>query len=1053
MLTTSSKRSYTDKSSIKKHQETKMIKQHGRHAAQARKQVVLGLTVMAGVIAQAYAQEAATAPAPAPQAVQDSGAGLQTVKVTGFRNSLISSAKDKKESVGFQDSINAEDLGKFPDKNIAESLARVPGVGVSRDVTGEGMTIQIRGLGSSFTKILLNNSPVAVASSGPIDGANTNREVDLDLLPTDLFTKLTVSKSPTAGQIEGGAAGVVNLRSARPFDKEGRQTSISLTGTKQQIADKAGARGTAIWSNTWEGKYGILGGISFSRQEARTTGFETVGWTNPNLTAAQSSSPTRNNTGGGNWTIPATVPANAGNGLVAGTVIDQAFLLAHNPGLTIQQIDNAIIPRLGRTMEYYGTKDKISAVLSGEYRPTDKLHFYVDTMYSKKDDDMQRNAYTWAVRNNAGIPLNMQVDKTDCANGCTVTSGTYANALNFIEFGPRHDKVDLLGINPGAEWKITPTLALDVAGNYNRSRFTHEAPTIMPITAPNSGNTITYANNGGVPSITSNLDLANPASYQWAGGRVNIQNELRETETKGFHTNLVWGDKKLSIKGGFAWDDIDRQIRAQDNSAAWQAAVCGNNPTVFLQGPNGAPPCNGASTPGASAAALYPGYGTGYTAGQTAPLTYQGSLITNAALPSYLVPGPYGKLALDWDRFRKDSNYDYYNSTAPDSGASSTGASAGYIREKSKAVYMEASGELSPAGFDTRWNLGVRYVRTNQQVGALNSQSDPRNANLPLNGSKYPNISAWVYQNTDYNNTLPSGTIAVDLRKDIVFRAAASRSMTRVDPNALRPGINFSGVSADTGTMGNPALKPYLSDNIDLGLDWYTGREGYVSLTGFQKRVNGFTVQENISMPFSALAQYGINYGTLIPTQQQAIDSRGGPDVAQVVMTRPRNADGILRIRGLELGWVQPLDKVLPIKGFGFNETLTLINQKASGEGSSGFIALGVPKKTNNFSVYYENHGYMARFMHTYSQGSQVATANQSGITQAALFGDTYKQWDFSSAIELDQVFDREGWPSLTFDIVNLNKAKRRGYFQFPNATMSQYDPGRTFALGLRMKF
>eukprot|EP01032_Pedospumella_encystans_P028124 gene28124-31770_t len=282
----------------------------------------------------------------------------------------------------------------------------------------------------------------------------------------------------------------------------------------------------------------------------------------------------------------------------------------------------------------------------------------------------------------------MKVDKTDCANGCTVTSGTFANALNFIEFGPRRDQVDLLGINPGAEWKITPKLVLDVAGNYNRSRFTHEAPTVMPMTAPNSGNTITYANNGGVPSIESNLDLKNPASYQWIGGRVNIQNELRQTETKGFHTNLAWGDKKLTVKGGFAWDDIDRQIRAQDNSAAWQAAVCGNNPTVFLQGPNGAPPCNGASTPGASAAALYPGYGTGYTAGQSAPLTYQGSLITNAALPGYLVPGPYG-------------------------------AGAGYLREKSKAVYMEASGELAPAGFTTRWNAGVRYVRTNQQRTAL----------------------------------------------------------------------------------------------------------------------------------------------------------------------------------------------------------------------------------------------------------------------------------------------------------------------------------------------
>ncbi|WBS01020.1 TonB-dependent receptor [Pseudoduganella sp. SL102] len=1021
------------------------------HRTTAGRRVALGLTAMASLIAQAYAQDATTATATNTPAAAE--APMQTVQVTGYRNSLLSSARDKKESVGFQDSINAEDLGKFPDKNIAESLSRVPGVQVARDVTGEGMTIQIRGLGSSFTKILLNNSPIAVASSGPIDGANTNREVDLDLLPTDLFTKLTVSKSPTAGQIEGGAAGVVNLRSARPFDKEGRQLSMGLTGTKQQIADKAGFRGNVIASNTWDGKFGLLGGISFSRQQNRTSGFETVGWTNPNLTAAQSTSPTRNATGGGNWTIPATVPANAGNGLVAGTAIDQAFLLSRNPGLTIDQIDNAIVPRLGRTMEYYGTRDKISAVLAGEYRPTENLHFYLDTMYSKKDDDMQRNAYTWAVRNNASIPLDMAVDRSDCAGGCVVTKGTFANALNFIEFGPRRDKVDLLGINPGVEWKITPKLTFDAAGNWNRSRFTHEAPTIMPITAPNSGNTITYENNGGVPSIVSNLDLNNPASYQWVGGRVNIQNELRETKTKGFHTNLAWGDKKLTIRGGFAWDDINRRIRAQDNSAAWQAAVCGNNPSVFLQGPSGAPPCDGASTPGASAAALYPGYGTGFTAGQSAPLTYGGSLIPNAALQNYLVPGPYGRLALDWDRFRQDSNFDFFNDNAPDSGASSTGASAGFIREKSKAIYVEANGELKPAGYNLRWNAGVRYVRTEQQVGSLNSISDPRNASLTLNGSKYPNISQWVYQDTEYSNTLPSGTVALDLTKDVVLRAAASRSMTRVNPNDLRPGINFSGVSADVGTIGNPGLNPYLSDNIDLGVDWFTGREGYLSVTAFQKRLNGFTVNENISMPFSALAQYGINYNTLIPAQQVAIDSRGGPNNATVVMTRPSNADGILRIRGLEIGWVQPLDKILPWRGFGINETLTLINQKASGEGSQGFIALGVPKKTNNFSIYYENYGYMLRLSHTYSQGSQVANANQSGITQAALFGRDYKQADFSSSFELDQIFDREGLPMLTFDVVNINKAKRSGYFQFANATMSQYDPGRTFALGLRMKF
>ena len=96
--------------------------------------------------------------------------------------------------------------------------------------------------------------------------------------------------------------------------------------------------------------------------KVKTTGFETIGWTNANLSAAQYGGDTgRNNTGGGNWTIPATVPVNAGNGLTTGATIDQAFLLANNPGLTIQQIDNALIPRLGRPMEEIGTKDRYNA--------------------------------------------------------------------------------------------------------------------------------------------------------------------------------------------------------------------------------------------------------------------------------------------------------------------------------------------------------------------------------------------------------------------------------------------------------------------------------------------------------------------------------------------------------------------------------------------------------------------------------------------------------------------------------------------------------------------
>src|SRR6185295_17414252 len=99
-------------------------------------------------------------------------------------------------------------------------------------------------------------------------------------------------------------------------------------------------------------------------------------------------------------------------------------------------------------------------------------------------------------------------------------------------------------------------------------------------------------------------------------------------------------------------------------------------------------------------------------------------------------------------------------------------------------------------------------------------------------------------------------------------------------PESMRPGIGFSSPSADVGTVGNPELKPYISTNADLGLEWYTGREGYVSATGFQKKLNGFTANENITVPFSALAAFNITYDSLSPTQQTAINARGGPTAA-----------------------------------------------------------------------------------------------------------------------------------------------------------------------------
>jgi TonB-dependent receptor len=958
---------------------------------------LIQLTILASMVSAAYAQDTMQA--------------AQTVKVTGYRGSLESSARDKREATGFQDSIFAEDLGKFPDTNIAESLNRIPGVQVSRDITGEGVNIQIRGLGTSFTKVLLNGAPVAIASTGTTDAQSSNREVDLDLLPTDLFTKLTVSKSPTASMLEGGAAGVVDMRSARPFDHKGDYNAMSISGTRNQVAGKWGDRGSLVSSRTWDNTWGVLGGLAWGDTKVHTTGFETIGWTNPNLTAAQGPATGRNSTGGGNFNIPATVPSNAGNGLTPGAVIDQAFLLAHNPGLTIQQIDNALIPRLGRNMAEYGSKDKVTGILAGEYRPNADLHFYVDSMYSEKHNNMSRTDTNWVGRNGAVIPLNMTVDRSDCSNGCVVQSGTFANAQYFLEYRPYVEKVRLIGVNPGFEWRIADKWKADGQINFTHSTFTRESPTVGPTTPLNSGDTVTFTN-GAIPTIASSLNTYDPASFSMssAGARVNLQQEQRETHTKGVRSSLTWGDDALSVKGGLAWDDISRRIQARDNTNPWATAVCG------------------------ATSGCLPG-------------------TVGANIGNYLVQGPDHLLAVDFDRFANATNYYNLLSQAPVTGAANTGASTGYIDEKTAGAFLQVDGAVPVFGHNLRYDAGVRYVRTKQSVGAYNSVADPRNATLPAGATAFPNVNQWVYIDKTYKNTLPSATLAYDLSKNLVVRASVSRSMTRANPDALRPGINFSTPSADVATLGSPDLKPYISDNFDFGVEYYTGREGYISATVFQKNLNGFTLNKNITVPFSALASYGVTYDSLTATQQSSLDARGGQSQATVVTTSQTNASGLLKVQGLELGWVQPLDKLLPWRGFGFSETLTLINQKASGEGSVGFVALGVPKKSNNFQVYYENHGFMARVSHTFSQGSQVSGLNQNGIAQAALFGDNFKQLDFSSNVDLGEVLTRDNWPTLVFNVTNLTDTTRRSYFQYSNATFTSYKPGRTFEIGLRMKF
>ncbi|MCU6453737.1 TonB-dependent receptor [Sphingomonas sp. A2-49] len=826
-----------------------------------------------------------------------------------------------------------------------------------------------------------------------------------------------------------------------------------------------------------KGDFGLLVGAAGVRNRFRVDGFETIGWTNPNLTATQRTGGTLNPTGGGNFTIPGTVPANAGNGLVTGTTINQAFLLANNPGATIDQIDNGLLPRLGRPRYEDGKRDRYNFIASAEWRPSDAFHLYVDGIYGKRTTDFDRSAMNWAVRNGASIPLKTTYDRSDCTTGCVVTGGTYANAQFFLEFRPYRDTVDFYGVNPGAEFVVNDWIKGDIQANWNESPFRRESPTVLVITPPSSGTTVTYANDGGIPSITTNVDLNNPANFGWAGGgRVNLNGEERRTENRGVRGSLLFGDeKRFSVRVGAAYDDTQRRITPFDNTNVWQNLICGNGPSVTLAAPNTATtPCTGLNQPGSATPAgfpTFPGYGTNATVGGT-PIVYAGSLVPTAAVPGYLLPdAKTGFITVDWNKFRSATNYDALLAGATETGAGSSGANGGLIREKVTGTFAEMNGIVEFGDTTLRLNGGLRYVRTQQIVGGRVSVPDPRNAGRdpdgagPLtatpiaDGGRYPNFITFPETTRLYSNFLPSATASIDFAGKAVARASLSRTMTRPDPNALLPGASFVQPSADVGTVGNNALNPYISNNIDLGFEYYTGGEGVIAVAAFRKSITGFTVNGLNTVPFSFLEPYGITIDSLTQAQRDALASRANPGQAlrdvNVVIQQQVNSDGKLKVNGLEFQLTQPLDFLthyIGVRGFGFQGSLTIIDQKGEGSGAPA-VALGVAPTTYTLTGYYEGNGLSARLTYTFNEGSQASGLNQNGIPGAAIFGRDYGQLDFSGNVDLGKVFGKPYLPTVVLNVININKEAQSSYFQYPNATFNQYQPGRTVLVGIRGRF
>ena len=295
-------------------------------------------------IAPAHAQ---TAPADGAAAAQQGSATTPAtadaqegddIVVTGIRGSLRSAAALKRNSDIVMDSISSEDLGKFPDANVAESLQRIPGVSIDRS-NGEGQFVSVRGLGPQFNTVLFNGRSFA--------SDNYGREFSFDLLAAELISGADVYKTSQARMQDGGIGATVNLHTARPLDLKGFRGVFTAKGNYEPNSRKTTPQLFGLLSDTFaDDTIGLLASVSYQKRIATINSVTSDGYL-PNIDVGPTAAPIATDT---------YAPRN----LNVGTSTD--------------------------------TRSRLGATLVGQYRPDDTLTLTLDGLYNKFKSDQQNYA-------------------------------------------------------------------------------------------------------------------------------------------------------------------------------------------------------------------------------------------------------------------------------------------------------------------------------------------------------------------------------------------------------------------------------------------------------------------------------------------------------------------------------------------------------------------------------------------------------------------------------------------------------------------------------------
>ena len=827
------------------------------------------------------AQGAPAAPAPAPAdtatPAADGTQTLGTVIVSGQRAALLSAQKHKQDADEIVDSIIADDIGKLPDRSVTEVLQRIVGVTIDRTMAKgdpehfsvEGSGVTIRGL--SYVRSELNGRDSFSANGG--------RSLSFEDVPPELMAAVDVYKNPSAEQIEGAIGGLVNLRTAMPFDFKGFKAAVSVQGLYSKLADKTKPTASLMLSDRWDtdaGSFGALIDLAHAESANRTDAFQVE---------------------------------------------------PYYPRSNVEAGKTVWVPKGSqwRTLNFDRKRDGIYAALQWKKNDVESSLTYFKSKYQMKWDEAAIFAQS--------SPYNITVDPgaTYDANGAFL-KGTLRDATDGgINFGDdtriANRKSDTQDLVWNLKWKANNQWSFSADAQYIKATTSSFDSTVATgVQMPKEQIDLT----GSYPKLIFDASdlarLADPANYYWAFTQEHQDRSKATEKAVKLDARFNFDHPVLQdLRFGVRFTDRDALTQNSNPSYNWAAITqtwqvgWDISHLAYLSDPRFA---------GNTHSYSFPNFFNGKASVPT--------LIFPDVSNAQNYPSSYAKLHTYHDILcAEQAAAQGWSSGCPAWTAATFGtdpAGTNSQKERTQAGYAQLRFGFEDQPYPIDGNVGLRVVHTSAKADGymtLNATGPVVPDGGSISGVAIPgfaNFSKAMSFDNGYTDVLPSLNLRMKAAKDLQFRFAYATAITRPDFTQLQAytaltqsvtshtvdnGAGVTNVVVDavsrSGTAsGNPLLKPVKANQFDLTAEWYPGRTSSVTIAIFDKQLKDVIVNQstNVSVP----------------------DTTGKP--YDFVVTSPVNgAKG--RASGIELAFQTYFDK-LPgwMAGFGVQANYTYVDSK-----------------------------------------------------------------------------------------------------------------------------